>query len=384
MIDSIEIRNYRNLKELKINSFARVNLITGKNNVGKSSLLEAIAIYVSKADLSMLYELLNERGEYYNQPDKSNNFLGTNEKTLSSIFSDRKTSYNKENGVIIRIKERGNSETTNALHMHFVYYIEESNPQIENGSKIFSTGHKIKIIDEGSYDDIVNYNLADYHIGFVIELVMGMGGRVFLSLESANPLLQNYKIPVVNNIQFIRTRNIEKENNGKLWDSVTLTPKEEYVIDALKIIEPNTERIAFIDDSSVQRRPIIKLKNNNNLFPIKSMGDGINRIFTIILAMVNAENGYLLIDEFENGLHHTVQTKLWEIIFKLSERLNVQVFATTHSNDSIRSFEQVLNSKDDKTLGKFIRLDYKKGQIRETELGADDLEVVVDHNIEMR
>ena len=65
------------------------------------------------------------------------------------------------------------------------------------------------------------------------------------------------------------------------------------------------------------------------------MGDGINRILTIILAMVNCENGYLLIDEFENGLHYSVQEKLWEIIFYLAKRLNIQVFATTHSNDTI-------------------------------------------------
>ena len=83
---------------------------------------------------------------------------------------------------------------------------------------------------------------------------------------------------------------------------------------------------------------MVRLDESNNPLPLRSMGDGINRILTIILAMVNCENGYLLIDEFENGLHYSVQEKLWEIIFYLAERLNIQVFATTHSNDAIEVF----------------------------------------------
>jgi len=64
MLDLPDIKNYRNLKELRINSLGRVNLITGKNNTGKSSVLEAIAIYATKGDLRLIYELLVERGEY--------------------------------------------------------------------------------------------------------------------------------------------------------------------------------------------------------------------------------------------------------------------------------------------------------------------------------
>jgi AAA15 family ATPase/GTPase len=71
------------------------------------------------------------------------------------------------------------------------------------------------------------------------------------------------------------------------------------------------------------------------------MGDGMNRILTIILALVNSDNGCLLIDEFENGLHYTVQENLWRIIFHLSKELNIQVFATTHSEDCIKGFQSV-------------------------------------------
>jgi AAA15 family ATPase/GTPase len=42
--------------------------------------------------------------------------------------------------------------------------------------------------------------------------------------------------------------------------------------------------------------------------------------------MVNAQDGYLLIDEFENSLHYSVQEQVWKAIFSLAKSLNVQVF----------------------------------------------------------
>jgi AAA15 family ATPase/GTPase len=114
------------------------------------------------------------------------------------------------------------------------------------------------------------------------------------------------------------------------------------------------------------------------------MGDGINRVLTIILALVNADNGYLLIDEFENGLHHTIQEKLWKIIFSLSQTLNIQVFATTHSEDCIVGFGNVLNSLDNSFYGKLIRLDNDNGVIKQVEFDAKELKIATDNDIEIR
>jgi AAA15 family ATPase/GTPase len=55
---------------------------------------------------------------------------------------------------------------------------------------------------------------------------------------------------------------------------------------------------------------------------------------------VNAKDGLLLIDEFENGMHHTVQTDVWRAVFRLARSLNTQVVATSHSWDSIEAFQK--------------------------------------------
>jgi AAA15 family ATPase/GTPase len=129
---------------------------------------------------------------------------------------------------------------------------------------------------------------------------------------------------------------------------------------------------------------VIKLSEIPGVLPLKSMGDGINRILTIILALVNAENGFLLIDEFENGLHYSVQEQLWKIIFSLSKKLNVQVFVTTHSNDCISGFERELNSAGNTVTGRLIRLDNVRGSIKQVEFLPNELKIASEQEIEIR
>ena len=107
-----------------------------------------------------------------------------------------------------------------------------------------------------------------------------------------------------------------------------------------------------------------------------------NRLFGLALALVNARGGLLLIDEFENGLHHSVQTDVWRMIFRLAERLDVQVFATTHSRDSVRSFQEAAAESPEE--GVLLRLARKGEDIVPTVASEDELAVATRHDIEVR
>lgn len=69
---------------------------------------------------------------------------------------------------------------------------------------------------------------------------------------------------------------------------------------------------------------------------IGNHGDGVRRLLAFRLALAGAENGFLLIDEIDSGLHWTVMEDIWRLLVQVAERLNVQIFATTHSYDCIR------------------------------------------------
>jgi AAA15 family ATPase/GTPase len=349
MLESLEIKNFRCLKDFKIPSLKRINLLTGKNNTGKSTILEAIAIYATKGNLELIAQLLNERGENTQQNEK--NPTENNLKIFSSLFTDRKCEFDSpENAISI-----GGVENT---------ILEKDKPP----SNTFVTLRFVK------YEDL-------YQLG--IEIGNGDTNKIF-PLDAPERTFR-YSIEFNNgNLQYVRGRNIDSEDNGQLFDNIALTDKEQHVIDSLKIIEPKTERIAFIGEGRKERIAVIKLSDSQRGLPLKSMGDGINRVLTMILALVNSDNGFLLIDEFENGLHYTIQEQLWKIIFQMSQKLNVQVFATTHCDDCIGAFESVLNSSGNSQAGKMIRLDNKKGMIVPVEFDAKDLEIISRNNIEIR
>jgi AAA15 family ATPase/GTPase len=380
MLNSLEIRNFRNLKELKISYLGGVNLFIGKNNTGKSTLLEAIALYAAKGDLNFLYQLLIERGENYKQNDANKDASDVNIKALSSFFSNRNIGFKKNDSLLVGKIENtlfGEQHSNDSfVAIRFVKYFDEIINEVENDLNQPLRGKRVIIENE------IDGLLADYRIG--LEVRSGSSSYVF-PLDRERPYrLFSRAIGTPENYQFIRTKSIDREINGKLWDSITLSEKEGYVVEALRIIEPDVERIAFVEEGQRERTAVVKLKSSRNVLPLKSMGDGINRILTIILALVNSDNGYLLIDEFENGLHYSVQEKLWKIIFTLSEKLNIQVFATTHSEDCIFSFENVLNKKETQLEGKLIRLELINGYVRQVEFSADELKIANAENIETR
>jgi AAA15 family ATPase/GTPase len=360
MLDSLYIKNYRSLKELKVDSLDRINLITGRNNTGKSTVLEAIAIYASKGDLNYILQLLENRGEYSKQSD-SGSSIEDNLLSFASLFPGRKFECDKE----IAIGDKRVFFLDN-IRLKFVRYIEELQKNEEGVNTI-----KRSILSK----DVDTSKISNYKIGY-------------RSSFNDSPLLL-YQIDSTFAIkhlpfQFVRATYDHKEN-GLLFDKIALTEKEDYVVEALKIIEPQTERIAFKSmEHTAKRYAIIKLSNHAEAIPMESMGDGINHVLTIILALINAENGFLLIDEFENGLHYTVQEQLWKIIFRLSQKLNVQVFATTHSNDCISGFAKVLNSPGNTDKGKLIRLENVNGEIKPVEYSPEELEVASENSIETR
>ncbi|MDR0619062.1 MAG: AAA family ATPase [Bacteroidales bacterium] len=370
MLNSLHINNYRNLQDLTVNSLSRVNLITGKNNTGKSTILEAIAIYATKGDLGLIYQLLEERGENYKSKELSKNPTDINIKIFSSLFTNRNVGFDTVDAILI-----GNTENIlpeGNISLRFIRYIDKTETD--------SDGNMIRrrtVIQNNSEKQSEHYN-----VGFEIKT-----GNIpyILPLDEDRPYRYYSKRTGSNsNLQFIRTRNIDRGINGNLFDNITLTEKEKYVIEALKIIEPLTERIAFVEEIPNERIAVIKLSNSQRILPLRSMGDGINRILTIILALVNADNDFLLVDEFENGLHYTVQEQLWNIIFKLAHRLNTQVFVTTHSDDCIRGFEKALNCPDNFLEGQLIRLDNENGKIKQVEFNAKELSIANDQNIEIR
>ena len=105
-------------------------------------------------------------------------------------------------------------------------------------------------------------------------------------------------------------------------------------------------------------------------------------MFGIALALVNAKDGFLLIDEAENGLHYSIQAEIWRFIFLIATKLNVQVFATTHSSDCVAAFQAAASESEED--GVLIRLARKGDRILVGEYDEALLEKAVNGGVEVR
>ena len=189
-------------------------------------------------------------------------------------------------------------------------------------------------------------------------------------------------------IGLVPTEFIPLDDLAKKWDSIIFTEHEEIVKEAMQIITTDFENIAFIINDNYQRIAIVKMKNLPRPVPIKYLGDGMLRIFQIAIQLISAQKGFLLIDEFENGLHYSVQEKIWTLLFEMAEKLDIQVFATTHSWDCIESFTKVaLAHKETEAvlfhMGRSIRTS-DKGRVIATVYDKDALAMVTQSDLDIR
>lgn len=175
----------------------------------------------------------------------------------------------------------------------------------------------------------------------------------------------------------------------------------------MRIVTPDFENLAFVRNPDIrsnssrttsesralyrqrpERSAKVKLAGTPTPVPLNSMGDGMLRVLQLTLKLLGAKGGFLLIDEFENGLHYSVQEKVWQLVFELAEQLKVQVFATTHSWDCIESFTKVAVARTETDgvlfrLGRSVRTS-DQGRVIATVFDEAALQNIAQQDVEVR
>jgi AAA15 family ATPase/GTPase len=113
------------------------------------------------------------------------------------------------------------------------------------------------------------------------------------------------------------------------------------------------------------------------------MGEGVAKLLSIILAIANAKDGIVLIDEFENGLHYSVMQKIWEGVGRAAREFNCQVIATTHSYECLEAAYNGLPSNMQKDFT-YLRLDRIDSQTKAKVFDYDMLKIAINANLEVR
>ena len=169
---------------------------------------------------------------------------------------------------------------------------------------------------------------------------------------------------------------------SKLWEHVEISGREMAVIDALRLIENGIEKIFFIGFNP--RMPVCRIKGLQRPVPLHGMGDGVSRLFELILGIVNVAGGICLIDEFENGLHWSVQEQVWDVVFQTAKNLDVQIFATTHSLDTVKAFQTVALRQADENIGGIVQMKRRNEKTVARPIFGEEIRKVLQYEVEVR
>lgn len=314
MLEHLHIQNYRLFRDLRIDKLGQVNLIAGKNNTGKTALLEAIRILLSSDDI-----------------------------------------YQANNEISFAIISRGDDEVADRFQTLF------------NDAKSNIHINHIQILGDKNYGiTISKERFNDKNVKLEVSRSLNFDNR---AEERINENFTSVSI------------NTEGKLNDLFWREIALTPEEDDVVEILKIIDSKINKINVNSG-----RAKILLNGNKKPIPLKNLGDGANRLLTLALALVNAKGKILLIDEFEVGLHYSVQEQLWDAIFKYAKEWNIQVFATTHSQDTVQSFYYVAEKTPQyKLMANYFTLHSKgNSDVKAINYDLNEIETALSTNIEIR
>ena len=370
-IRTIAIERFRAFRELKIEGLGRVNLITGRNNTGKSSVLEALRILTSDASPAVIYSILRYREEDVGENEEQSSIADVEGlfqvSALFSGFPDLSASVEP-----IAISTNSGSRPMN-LTLHIGWFSEERDSDgnrkfIPQQEDLFGEGDGVPalVMETGNTERVLR--LDSFR-------------RYPYRSRLRSELRDESRMPCI----FVSPYGGERTATlGALWDKIALSARERDVVEALRIIDPEISAVSMVGGEGPRRTrtAIVRADNIARPVPLRSFGDGLNRLFGIILSLVNAKDGILLIDEFENGMHHTVQLDAWRTVFRLAHKLNIQVFATSHSWDSIEAFQKAAAETPEK--GVLVRLSRKGEHIIPTVFGEDELAVATRDKIEVR
>lgn len=309
MIERVNFENFRGFEKLELSDFKPITLISGKNNAGKSSILEGIFLFFDHLAPDSFMKINRIRG-LSNTTDPLN--------LWEPLF------YNMDTEKKIKLSMQYSGKPMDLEYIRddtFVpSFAAEDNIPLDVVNQFVSSA-------KHSYPIKFEFHKAGYkEKGHFIASPEGV-------LRKMNLIEKNKPIEPMPFTQFINSTIATTDGVIVDWfGKMELKGKKQQVIKILQIIEPS---ISDVTTLAMNGQIQLYIRINEKLFPLKVAGDGLNKLLFIILAILVNQNAIILIDEIETGFHYSTYVQLWETIAKAAQESRCQIIASTHSYECI-------------------------------------------------
>ena len=373
-LPDLSIRNFRGISSLLIGRLGRVTLLAGRNGVGKTTVLEAVRVYAARGRRDELAQVLAKREEFVTGVDENNDPV---------LLLDYAALFHGRAAVPDRRIEIGPKSDINTLRIQALTPKDLAPEQQEMFADVLTEDDVQAFkVTYNKFENILPWLPDRYdsrHHLFLRERRLRQQRLGFDEREEFDDI----------NYQSLGPGLPDNHLLADFWDNVVLTKAAGLALEAVHLADNRIEGVAVVGDKksrrrvSSGRRVIVKMKGHAQPVPLKSLGDGTTRLFAAGLALANCSNGFLIVDEVENGIHFSVQQRFWDMIIRAAQRYNVQVIASTHSYDCVKGFARAATAIDT-AEGLVVRLERKDSEMRAVEYTETELKTVGAQNIEVR
>ena len=367
MYKTFKVRNFRGLRNLDIDSLSRVNLIAGKNNVGKTALLEALWLHSGP-----------------NQPRLGlavNDFRGLQNRNMREAFHELFRNFDPDTDIELRASgDWGRNDRLLRISL-----AETDGSQITLGeagvAELQRMGITRSISNERIVMEYIDENSGSFESdGWMIGAKMG-GSTQSMGIEVRQANVENRSIAAY----MPSLHKLSPSDDAESFSNLSITRKHRKIESVMRRVEPRLQNLSVNTRGSV---PMIhaELEGQERLLPMPLLGDGMNRLLSLALMIGASPKGALiLVDEIENGLHHSVMQSVWSGIAQFAREFDVQIFATTHSWECIHAAHRAF-SEDELYDFRLHRLDRigDDDDIKAVTYDQETLEAALEMEFEVR
>ena len=358
MIEQVVFENFRGFKRLVLTDLKPITLISGKNNAGKSSILEGLFLFFDHIVPESFSKINRFRG-FISHVDSA------------SLWETAFYQMNVHNPLQIFLTYEGVSASLKYVRDDTFIPSADMNVSQELQGQILSSA-------ASSYTLKFKYQKADYieeghFIVGPMGVVRNMDTSVSPNTDQIMPFTQFINAAIINN----NSDSFIAEWLGKL----ELEGRKQHIIKILKLIEPSIDDITTI---VVNAKAQLFVKMNQQLLPLRLAGDGLNKLLFIVLSIAVNPHSIVLIDEIETGFHYSMLPGLWEIIAQTAFENHCQIIATTHSYECIVGAVDGIEKAKQQSAFCYYRLDKNLERNYAYRYSNDMLQTAVATDMEVR
>ena len=326
MLTSLRVRNFRLFRDLQVEGLGRINLIGGRNGAGKTSLLEAIYLLALVGSPQAVIKIGAARGvpviEGQDRPLLNTFwqplFLGLDLGRAVRIDAQDDDAGRRRIEMCVAPANSAEQEV-NAVRAQ----LRSDRPTDRDRA----TGLAVPITD-GRETVVTSWRQPDQQ---------GEAGRIELRGRDVEHSGRALRTP---SVAFVSARNGNPAEDVHLLARLRKKKQSDLLLRALRILEP---RFQAVEENSASGVPVLVGDIGlDELLPLSQMGEGLTRVARLILAVAEAQDSLVLVDEFENGIHHSLLEDVWSAVEEAARTYGAQVFATTHSYECLRAASRSL------------------------------------------